>query len=424
MKTTIRTTLAFSVNELDEYLARETANEFLVSADFRNSYQETILLPPVSKGLVKRMLLAEMRKKNPSLDGELAIVYFKTGEKAADGRRSIEYFVIAVVAAEIDELVRRFLVQGKRIKALYPTMLAVLKLLPLREEPYICHFEEGSKKNLFLIKGGKVLFTRSAASIGEGLVDYDIQNINMTINYCRQALRVEPVEVLCIGEQVATTTTSKTIVPTTFLTSPPNIAVDKDTLNSFLIPVALLGRGESQSIATDGYRQFYLLSSLLVHGTRAFVTSIALLAVVLGFNIAHRADLEGEMARLRATNGELSVALAENRLVRQELVANRPLVRFMNKMVTAPSPGSFLGKMRRLPVEGLNITRFQSSSSGGGQQILINGSITANGYLAVQKRYEALQRDLTALGLVNINGNLVLKDKTFTIQGFVAGGEA
>lgn len=108
----------------DDFLAEQKIRDFTVSVDFRNFYQETIYIPPVRKSLVKAVVLSEIRKKSP-LEGNVAAVFFKTGEKSTGTKKADEYFVFYVDQREVDELAERFLARGKRIKALYPNMLSV-----------------------------------------------------------------------------------------------------------------------------------------------------------------------------------------------------------------------------------------------------------------------------------------------------------
>ncbi|HEU0264123.1 MAG TPA: hypothetical protein VFR01_00185, partial [Geobacterales bacterium] len=298
--------LTFPLTELESFLARERARDITVSADFRSIYQETILLPPVKKSLERQLLQSELKKKNPSITGDLAIVFFRTGDKTVDGRQQNEYYVYAVETAELDELTELFLRQGKRIRALYPNMLAVLNILPVKSEPFICHYEAGNKKNLFLIKNGKVLFTRSAPSIGPGVVDYDVQNINMTVNYCRQQLRIEPTEVLLIGVGPKDLPTSRPTIPITFLTRPERLAVDDALLAEYLIPLSALGGSSAASIMTDEYRHFYLLSSLVHRGTAAFVLASILLAVLLVPNVITLVELRQALTAMRKDPSQLS----------------------------------------------------------------------------------------------------------------------
>lgn len=416
-KTIIKDSYAFPVDGLADYLSRSPARDYVVSADFKSSYQEVILLPPVKKGLVKPLLVSEIRKRNPSLEGDIALVYFRTGDKLADGKKQVEYFVFAVAGAEVDELISSFMAYGKRVVALYPNMLAVLKIVPVKEQPYICHYETGNKKNLFLIKGGKVLFTRSAPSIGHGLREYDIQNINMTVNHCRQALRIDPEEVLCIGETLAPNAT-KTIIPMSFLMKPEHVEVEDDVVNSFLIPISALGKGETQSLFTAAYHRFHMLSTVILQGTRYFTAISLFLVALIGFNASRYAALSSELAALRAQNAELTKAMEENAAVRDSILQQKPLIDFMRRMGANPSPLPLLHSIKTLPVNELEIMKFEVWPAGGDLAVRMSGRIVSPGLYASQKRMDKLVEDLKKeCGFAEASGNLVLKEMSFQVDG-------
>ena len=235
-------TLIVPPDKLDDFLKDEKEKDFTVSADFRKAFFDTVYIPPVKKNLWKSLINAELKKRHAD-GGPYTSVFFRTGQKVVEGHRMDEFFVYYVPSSEVDDLITRFLTHGKRVEAIYPNMMAVLKVLPKKEEPYLCLFESGSTKSFFLMMDGQVLFTRVVQSLGAGLSDYDIQNINMTVNHCRQTLRIEPVHVLYFGNEPAEGTVSaKSSLSMEFFQPPDTLAVDRASFQNFLITVCALGQ--------------------------------------------------------------------------------------------------------------------------------------------------------------------------------------
>jgi hypothetical protein len=423
-KTRVTNTLVFPIDQLDDFLTQEPVRDFIVSVDFHNIYQDVVYLPPVSRRLAKKLLRAELKKKNPALEGHLSTVFFRTGQKNVNGSNLDEYFVFFVDNAEIDGLVERFLVRGKRLKALYPNMLAVLKILPTRQKPYICHYETGDKKNLFLISNGKVLFTRSAPSIGAGVLDYDLQNINMTVNYCRQTLRIEPEQVLFVGEADKTSASAaKPAIPLVFLNKPEQIAVESEVFSDFLIPISALGAGETQSLFTDEYRAFYAASTVVQKFSGYFAVLALLLVATLVMNFAIYRTLHEGLGKSRLQESQLQQTLAENGRAKQALLDEKPRLEYLNRQYAAPSAAQLLYRLARLQVQEMEVQKLEISAQGGDTlKLHMTGQMRQESLLRAQQSLAAVMAGLTGINGVTATGRLSLKDRTFDIDGSYAEG--
>ncbi len=423
-RTRVTNTLVFPIDQLDGFLTQEPVRDFIVSVDFRNIYQDVVYLPPVSRRLAKKLLRAELKKKNPALEGHLSAVFFRTGQKNVNGSNLDEFFVFFVDDAEIDGVVGRFLARGKRLKALYPNMLAVLKILPIRQKPYICHYETGDKKHLFLISNGKVLFTRSAPSIGAGVLDYDLQNINMTVNYCRQTLRIEPEQVLFVGEADNTTAAAaKPAIPLVFLTKPEQIAVESQAFSDFLIPISALGAGGTQSLFTDDYRAFYAASTIVQKFSGYFAILAVLLAAALFMNIGISQTLHDRVGKGQLQESQLQQTLAENSRAKQALLEEKPRLEYLNRQYAAPSAAQLLYRLASVPVQEMEVQKLEISAQGGDAlKLHMTGQMRQESLLSAQQSLAAVMASLTAINGVAATGRLSLKDRTFEIDGIYAEG--
>lgn len=418
-KISVNDAIVLPVERFDSFLTEQKIRDFTVSVDFRNFFQDTIAIPPVRKNLVKPLILSEIRKKN-LVEGAVTSVFFKTGQKITGGKRFDEYFVFYVSQNEIDELVEKFLSKGKRITALYPNMLSVLKILPAGEKPYLCLYETGGKKNLVLIHRGTVLFTRSTPSIGEGLIDFDIQNINMTVNYCRQTLRIEPEEVMFIGGAgKAASTSLKTLIPMAFMARPKEINVDEQRFIDYLIPISALGSGRAERMMTDEYRRFYGLSNLVHHATTSFLILSVILAGLLVFNGFRYASLNRHLVPLRLQEQDLKPVLEAYRMTLQQLQKERPLIDFVNRINSLPSASTLMYKLSGLEKGGMNIRKLEVRPDVAASELKlsINGHIESEDLYGAQKSLERTISELKKIGgIQSADGKISIQDKSFTIE--------
>jgi len=426
-KISVHDAMVLPVERFDGFLAEQKIRDFTVSVDFRNFFQDTITIPPVRKNLVKPLILSEIRKKN-LVEGTVTLVFFKTGQKIKGGKKFDEYFVFYVSQNEIDELVEKFLSRGKRISELYPNMLSVLKILPAGEKPYLCLYETGGKKNLVLIHRGTVLFTRSTPSVGEGLIDFDIQNINMTVNYCRQTLRIEPEEVMFIGGTGKTASTSlKTLIPMAFMDRPKEIFVDEQRFVDYLIPISALGSGRAERMMTDEYRRFYGLSNLVRRATASFLILSVILAGLLVFNGFRYASLNRHLVSLRLQEQDLQPVLEAYRVTLQQLSKERPLIDFVNRMNSLPSASTLMYKLSGLEKRGMNIRNLdvRTDEANSDLRLSINGHIESEDLYGAQKSLERVIAELKRIGgIQSADGKISLQDKSFTLEaGYQETGE-
>lgn len=404
--------------KLDEFLSRERRRDFSVTVDFKNFYHDTFHIPPVKERLARALLISELRKKKPVV-GEVTPVFFRVGQKTVDGKRMDEFFVFSVDTSEVDELVQKFLSRGKRIKSLYPNMLSVIKILPNREEPYLCFYETGSRKNLLLVKNGRVLFIRSAQSLEKGITDYDIQNINMTVSYCIQNFRIKPEHVLLVGEVGKASSASRLAsIPIVCLRKPEDIRVDNDIFMDYLVPISTLGSESVQSICTDDYRKFYALSRVVQYATASFIILSMLFAGSIGFNFLRYRTLNAQLSSLRHQNRDLQSLLDEYKSAKEDLDRKKPLIRFVNSMNSSPSAARLLYSLSSLRTGSVDVQSLKVTSQGERDLSLeMGGQIRSPSLYRAQKEFDGTVSDLKEIGgIQEAGGSISLKDRSFVLN--------
>ncbi|GBE00496.1 hypothetical protein BMS3Abin07_02547 [bacterium BMS3Abin07] len=404
--------------KFDDFLSSVKAKDFIVSVDFNNYFQDSVLIPPVKKSLTSAVIISELKKKNANV-ADITPLFFRVGQKKVDGKMLNEYFVFYVETPEVDNIVRRFLSKGKRIRALYPNMMSALKILPVQERPYLFFHEIGGRKNISLIDNGRMLFARSFQSIGEGIADYDIQNINMTVNYCIQALRITPEKIMIAGSGDDTSSASmQATIPSVHFSRPGTIEVDNEIFTNYLVPISALGHGRMKSIFTDGYRRFSILSNLIRYSTASFTILSLLLAGLLGVNLVKYSSLKSRLSSIRSLHNNLRPVINKYNSEKKSLESRKPMADFINSMTGQPSVAGLLYALSGLRTNGISIDTFQMEYDGGKTLKLRMGGKAGAGSLYVS------QQDLDNLvaglkktrGIKDVVGELSLKSMTFSIH--------
>jgi len=416
-RVTVTDAITLPPEKLDDFLKDEKTRDVVVSAQFKTAFYDTVHIPPVKKNFEKTLIMAELQKRH---QGRFTPVFFQTGQKTLEGKRLNEYFVYYVETSEVDELTQLFVASRKRLKALYPNMLAVLKLLPRRETPYLCLFETAANKTFFLIDSGQVTFTRVVQSLGAGLSDYDMQNINMTVSHCRQTLRTEPECLLYLGDRPKEGSTRvEPLVPVEFFGPPPSLDVRKIDFLSFLVPICALGPGKAESLFSEDFRQYRLWSDYTRYGTRTFALGSAALAIALALNLVQYQSLNHELQAYRASNRNLTQVMRDYEDNVSVLAEKKKAVDFVNRMNARPSPGRLMIHLDSIHPQDLDIRSFSTTAEDDKTLSLrMSGVLTTERLLEAQQEVNRMAETLAGIpGIVDVQSEMTLSDRSFQISG-------
>jgi len=407
-----------AAEDLDEQLLRERCREVVVSRDFRTASQENLHIPPVKRRLVRPLLVSKLRKtRGPS--GDYAVVSFRTGVKNVEGRTLEEHFVYSVETEEIDELVTSFLARKKEVSRLYPEMLAVLKVLPPGPAPYLFLYEGAGRKHFFLIRDGSVLFTRSIQALNEGISDYDIQNINMTVSYCRQTPGLSPEKVLCLGgPELLEGTTVEPAAPIEFLEIPEGLRVEPERFREYIVPIAALLGTRVPDIFSEGYRRLRSALRVVRRGTAAFAGLSVLLLLLFGMHLRQFRALENELRGLQARSGDLRGIVNGYNTARERLARAERHARFLQERLRKASAARFLARLGRVENPAVDVHLFELRPAEQGLRFVLEGDVESKGLFRKQQDLDRAVAGLRSLpGMSGVEGRLSVRDSRFRIEG-------
>lgn len=409
--------------EFDDFLAREKTKEFIVVCSFRDFFQETILIPSTKDRFVKKLVEAEITKNAPFKN--FSFICKVSADKVVENRRVKEVIAFAVSNDEIVRIADRFIRKGKIVKAIYPDMFAMASSLDSKDMAVLCVSEVGLSKHLFLVKDGLIHFVRTAQSFEYGLADLDIQNINMTVNYCRQTLRIDPsfimlTENLCDNYKAA----SETIIPLTCFAQQSlalknlKTSVEAKALQvSFISPVsAFFVRDAWINLLTKAYKDFFMLQKALVYCTFVFIVLSAIGLGYAGYKTKNIMALNDRLGAIREGLPPVEAELAAYEAKKSALASYLPFIKSVNDAAVTPDYHSFLSLLAGLRMGDVRMDSI-TITAGAGENILdisFKGGVKAESYTEAQRLYQNFVNAAAGLKDVSIKGQgFALGNKTF-----------
>ena len=188
----VNSTQVIPDEEFDSFLEREKTSEFIVACEFKEAFHDVLTVPVLKAKYLHTFIEAEIRKVIGKR--EFSFIYSQLGKRVVENRNVLDVFYFAASNEEIQRIVDRFYTKGKMVKALYPSVFAAASLpgAAASDKPVMTVLSSGKERTVFFTKGAAIHFIRNYESIDEAFSVFDVQNINMTINYCFQQLRMNP----------------------------------------------------------------------------------------------------------------------------------------------------------------------------------------------------------------------------------------
>lgn len=411
-------TLILKSEQFDDFLRKEKAKEFIVVNSFKDFFQETILIPPTKKRFIKKLIETEISKRSQFKN--FSFLYTISGEKIAELRKMKEVSVFAVKKEDIKDIVDRFVLKGKIVKAIYPDIFSVACLIEQEQEPFLCISEAGLNKSMFLVKDGIIQFIRIARSTEKGIRDVDIQGINMTINHCRQTLKINPSAIMLVGSLCSdyNVTTNPLIIPVACLS--PRISLTRiDSLHlDFIPPLSsiLIPEDRDINILSGEYKNLFRTRQFLRYSTILF-----LMLSVLGIGYAgcmwnNITELKNKLNSLRLNLPDIDNTLTLYDLKKTELSGYMPIVTSLRNAAAIPDIQNFLSSVSELKIDNIRIDSISITASDNTFKAELKGLVKTDNFAGMQAHYQKLIDSILLKGFTIKGHRLELKDKSFHIE--------
>lgn len=414
-ETNVTDALTLDESRLDDFLEKEKADEFIVVKNFPGAYQELFQVPAAKKKYLARIIGMEISKRCGFKD--FSSIHFLLDEKVVENRKVFDVFAFAVRSDELAEIINRFAVKGKKVGAIYPDIFSIASMVGDQDKSALCVAQSGEGKSLFLIKGGKVVFVREARTLENGVTDFDMQNIEMTVNYCRQTLRTNPSAVfLAGGLSDGVTASGRPSVPLACLMPPLGLKSDSKIFLEYGTAVSALFGKSPIDISPKEYREEKFLRSILGYSTAA----MAVLAVLggVGAGVVFKKAFDTRIGYLSA---ERPLALAEAagayERERTGIERFRPLLAALDKKAANPPVHGLLSSATHLKAGKVRFDSLNIVPAKGALTLRIEGTVDGDNWAAAQAAYERFTGSIAEIRSLRMtNGNFDLKDKRVVVE--------
>jgi hypothetical protein len=411
---TVEDTREITDEQFEYYLSKEKAKEFIVSCDFSESYYDIVTIPVVKPRHLKRIIETEIRKTTNIKD--FSFIFTPIGERIIENRKVMEVSYFAVSNEEIRSVVKRFYENGKIVKALYPRVFAISSLLKPDEKPIICVLGTKTEKTAFLFKNGIIFFLRRFKSLTAGLSDIDIQDINMTVNYCLQNLRINPSSVLLAGNLSGSVDTATGIsLPIEGFYKPEYINSSTEEFNNFIIPISSFYAHKSSNILSRDLREINVLKHYLQNASKVFVLLTLLCLIGIVFNIKGIVNTKAMLKAMRDENLNVNTMFSEYNKKEAELRQYLPLISFINE--SSPSIQRLLIALAGLEMGKSRFNSIYVMAKDGSFLVTLEGSTHTGTYASMHRDLEDLIDSLSAIEGVTISDKTIdIEKKRFLIR--------
>lgn len=412
--TEVKDALNLPDGQLDAYLGNERVQEITVVNHFRESFHDLINIPAAKKRYIRKIIELEIGKRC-QFDG-FEFIFFIAGEKVSEERRSLDVFVYAVRSEEVNNLIRRFSDKGKTVKAVYPDIFVLNHQLGRTPKPVLCVLEAGAGKTIFLSKDGVVVFARDAISGGGGGLDhFDSQNIDMTVNYCRQSLRITPSLIMLAGRLAGSEIRASQ--PLACLLPHAKAAASREVVLDFTTPLSALRTPRSVDISPQEYRLSKVKTTLLRYSAAAFAALTVVIAAysVLAFNglAAAREKFDEAMKSLSAADA----VLEEYGREKGELESFRPFIKTFNDSASAPDSQAFFHALPGLLTENIYFNLVSVTPEKETLKCRFEGTVKSSTYAGAQATFEKFVASFGRMEGASVTKQaFMLKDKAFLVE--------
>jgi len=404
--------------QFDHFLEEERAKEFIVVSSFKGFFQDTVLIPPTKKRFIKRLIEAEVKKRSQFKD--FSFLYTISGEKIVEHRRIKEVSVFAVKKEDMKDIVDRFVLRGKVIKAIYPDIFSIACLIGSEPVPFLCISETGLNKNMFLIKDGVIQFIRIAQSAEKGIRDIDIQNINMTVNYCRQNLKINPYAVALAGSVCSDyNVTTGTSIPIACLSHRMSLTRNDSLYLDFISPLSafFVPKDRDINLLPGEYKNLFQTRLFLKYSTALFMMLSLIGMGYTGYIAKNIVELKSKLNSIRASLPDVNNTLTIYDTKKAELAGYMPFITSFRNATSIPDIQKFLSLLSELKTDTIRIDHTSITAGDNILNVELKGSVKTEGYANMQMHYQKLIDSISGIKGASIKGHrLEFRDKSFRVE--------
>lgn len=432
MITAVHDASTFPHEELDAYLKSCRAKTCILCCNPTFFHQDTFNLPPAASKFYESLIRVEVQKSHPDLQ-KFTFFYRIIGDVTIDGILFNKVAVFSYTDESISEYISLFNDRGKIISNIYAAPYPIFNLAAASclEDPDKARLVLASipnEKLILLSMNGEPGFIRRIPSANVELRAADIQNINMTIDYCFQSLRIRPTEALLLNlHESPAESPQRLAISLRPASLSPLTTIAPELVENYLAPLAAaLHHAAVPSlcdITPDEYDGFKTAKKIL---TAAIMTMILLSTLLTGLILTQRlviSDLKSSIAAIRGQISRSGKELETYRKLDDEAKGFSRPIEELNKLNATINPASALSSLYLFNSPGCKLRQLSTQKGDGFMGVHLEGDLDSAGYGETQKMYEeALARLLKIPGYSIASSSVDINKKTFIIEARFGSG--
>ncbi len=421
--TVVEKTLTFDNDEFDRFLPAMPEDEFIVVQNFEAVYQDIISLPPAKERFLRQLVQLEIKKRVPDLK-DFSFFYVELREVQREGRKSKDVFFLAVESSEVQAIIDRLARAGKVASGIYANILPVSFSTGVSDaeadEVILGVLDIGTNKTIFLTRDKKLCFVRVAQSDGRGIDQNDIENINMTISYCRQVLRINPSTVVFPDASGSGPLPAAPAVKVSPAKYPSTIVAFNDTLRDYITPLSAINHIreiEESSLLPDTYRDMVVQRKLMAY----CILVLGLMSLIglgyIGFQWLDIVKTKTTIESLRRDIGKRQAVIGEFEGALAGIQKFSPSIEIVNTFGKSANMQDVLVELQDIATEGVDLRSIIMKNEKEAVTIELKGIVRSSSYAELQSRYEIFLIRLKRSGRTEVTAHkLELNDRGFTVN--------
>ncbi len=442
----IRDYLLLDPASIEDFLKKEKARKFHLAVSLPDSSHEILTLPPVGKRHLNTLIRNELKRLYPEQEGFI-FRYEIIGDRSIEGRRYREVSVFALGEQAVRNIISPFIKHGKEIENLQPDYLSLFNLLPQLDEPSLAFYIKKTKRFIFFIHNNKILMVRFLNGISNEIDDLDIQNINMTVNYCRQHLKTEPVRLFIIGRpNISGELTTIPSVPIVSLFT-PSVSFPGESVSAMegtdqasttmqteaILPASAILKPRIGDFLPPAYKRFKAIKSYLKISMPLMVITLLVLPLIIILSLR---DISDKLKRIKNLEAELTNlgSVYQNYREAEKMAKKIEIInRGVFHSMAMQTPEDFLVLLSRIktPEVSINSIKVINPNQGLEKQgnsklqhgeisvsFKIEGTVSGNGYSKILRNYNLFLDSLRSDKTITITSEMMnIENKSFIING-------
>jgi hypothetical protein len=404
-------------DELDDFLKRERASEFIVTYDFKEAYHGFLSIPIIKPAYQRKIIASEL--SNITKQENVSFTFVPIDERIVDKKRVLEIFYFAVDNEVIQDVVGRFYDFNKVVKAVYPTVFSAASLIRsgTPDEANMGLFSTGEEKIIFFTKNGSVYFIRNYESSEAELSDFDIQNINMTISYCYQNIQINPSSVVLLGSlSESCNISTMTSAPLSSLNKGSNIHFSSEKFNEFILPIASFYAPQSSNMLSGDFKNINMLIKYIGYSSKAFALLAVLCIGLIFYGVTDSLDKRDRLHDVMSDRNNVLMTHSEY-MEREDVLKNiTPAVNFLNR--PGPEIRALMVDLAEINMSDLKFRLLEAKAENkNSYAVTIEGVSYAEKYYSFQSAFDEVIAAMQKIkGLTVKSKSVNLSDKSFRIE--------